>query len=334
LIITPYAKVNHFNCTPFLSLYKIFHTFIQEITLTMKKWIHAFRLKTLPLSVAGIIMGAAIAAIDGFVNGLLFAYCIIATILFQILSNLANDLGDASKGVDNDNRLGPKRSVQSGAISAKGMKNGIIITSILAFIFTALTAYEGTKGLNKNFLILFIILGIASIGAAIKYTMGKKPYGYSGLGDVFVFLFFGWLSVLGSNFLLSHTFNFLIMLPASSIGLLAAGVLNMNNMRDHENDALNNKNTLIVRMGFNLGKHYHALLLICAMVMLIQFNLQYQLKFALWACFVPFFVLVLNIIKVYRTSNPQHLEPELKKIALTTFAISIIYFIDFLIYTN
>jgi 1,4-dihydroxy-2-naphthoate octaprenyltransferase len=298
----------------------------------MTKWIKAFRLKTLPLSVSGIIAGSAIAALDGYCNTLLFIYCLMATVLFQILSNLANDLGDSVKGVDNDDRLGPKRSVQSGEISKQSMKKAVIITAILAFAFAALTAYEGTKGLNKNFLILFVILGIASIGAAIKYTMGKKPYGYSGLGDIFVFLFFGWLSVLGSNFLQTHDFNFLIMLPASGIGLLSAGVLNMNNMRDHKNDAANNKNTLIVRMGFNMGKYYHALLIVSAMLLFTQFNIKYELKFSMIASIVPFVFLIQNVIKVFKTSNPQHLEPELKKIALNTFFISLIYFVEY--YTN
>lgn len=300
----------------------------------MQKWLKAFRLKTLPLSVSGVITGTAIALIDGHFNALLFVYCLLTTISFQILSNLANDVGDSEKGVDNDFRLGPKRSVQSGEISAKQMKNAIIVTGILAFISAALTAYEGTKGLNANFLILFIILGIASIGAAIKYTMGKNPYGYSGLGDIFVFLFFGWLSVLGSYFLQAHDVSFTIMLPASGIGLLSAAVLNMNNMRDHENDAQNKKNTLIVRMGFKMGKHYHALLIFSAFLLLTQFNIYNNYRFALMTFGLPFLILLLNVMKVYKTNNPKDLEPELKKIALTTFLISLIYFGEYFYQTQ
>jgi 1,4-dihydroxy-2-naphthoate octaprenyltransferase len=122
------------------------------------------------------------------------------------------------------------------------------------------------------------------------------------------------------------------MLPASGIGLLSAGVLNMNNMRDHKNDAANNKNTLIVRMGYNMGKYYHALLIVSAMLLFTQFNIKYELKFSMIASIVPFVFLIQNVIKVFKTSNPQHLEPELKKIALNTFFISLIYFVEY--YTN
>jgi len=213
----------------------------------MKRWLKAFRLRTLPLSLSGIVLGTVLAANEGEINAILLALCIATTILFQILSNLANDLGDSTSGVDNDHRVGPKRSTQTGEISPKEMKRAVIILSVLSLISGSAAAYLGSIGLNQTYLLLFFVLGIASIGAAIKYTMGKSPYGYSGLGDVFVFLFFGWLSVLGTYFLQTHSFDAMLLLPASSIGLLSAGVLNMNNMRDHVNDKTNNKNTLVVK---------------------------------------------------------------------------------------
>lgn len=292
----------------------------------MQKWLKAFRLKTLPLSVAGLITGSAIAAINGHFKPLLFVFCILAAVSYQILSNLANDLGDFQKGTDNENRLGPKRALQSGEISEKSMKIAVVLFSITAFIFTALTAYVGTIGLNTNFLVLFVILGIASIGAAIKYTMGKSAYGYSGLGDIFVFLFFGWLSVLGGYFLQTHDFDSFIVLPASGIGLLSTAVLNMNNMRDHKNDADSNKNTIIVKMGYKMGKYYHAILIFGAIILLSQYSLQSELAFALFANLIPFLILSFNVIKVFKTNNPQDLEPELKRIALTTFLISLVFF--------
>lgn len=294
----------------------------------MKKWIKAFRLKTLPLSVAGLITGSAIAAINDSFKPLLFVFCILAAVSYQILSNLANDLGDFQKGTDNENRLGPKRALQSGEISEKSMKTAVILFSIMAFIFTALTAYIGTIGLNTNFLILFVILGIAAIGAAIKYTMGKSAYGYSGLGDIFVFLFFGWLSVLGGYFLQTHDFDSFIVLPASGIGLLSTAVLNMNNMRDHENDADSHKNTIIVKMGYKMGKYYHAILIFGAIILLSQYSLQSELPFALFANLIPFLMLSFNVVKVFKTNNPQELEPELKRIALTTFVISLVFFVQ------
>lgn len=294
----------------------------------MKRWLKAFRLRTLPLSLSGIILGSVLAANHSEINGLLLALCIITTILFQILSNLANDLGDNQSGVDNEERIGPKRSTQTGEITPKQMKLAVVLFSILSLISGSATAYIGTIGLNQTYLLLFFILGVLSIGAAIKYTMGKNPYGYSGLGDVFVFLFFGWLSVLGTYFLQTHSFEISLLLPASAIGLLSAGVLNMNNMRDHINDKANNKHTLVVKIGFNKSKIYHSFLIFGAIFCLLTFNL---IKESTWSSYVFIIItplLILNVKKVLQTQNPLELDAELKIIALSTFGIALTYIIQ------
>lgn len=291
----------------------------------MKRWLKAIRLRTLPLSLSGIVLGTILAANQGEIKGLLLGLCVSSTILFQILSNLANDLGDNTSGVDNDQRVGPKRSTQTGEISPKAMKRAVIILSVLSLISGGATAYVGTIGLNQTYLLLFIGLGVASIGAAIKYTMGKNPYGYSGLGDVFVFLFFGWLSVLGTYFLQTHSFDWWLLLPASAIGLLSAAVLNLNNMRDIVNDKANGKNTLVVKIGFDAAKFYHSVLILSSIIALAIFNLQTELNNSSFAFLIVAPILFLNIRKVMKCQNPVDLDPELKKIALSTFGIAVLY---------
>jgi 1,4-dihydroxy-2-naphthoate octaprenyltransferase len=170
-------------------------------------WIKAFRLRTLPLSFSNIILGTALASIDFDIDYLVFGLILTTTLLLQIVSNLANDFGDAKKGTDNDNRVGPERAVQSGIISLQQMKTGIIITSILAFISGIGLLYVAFKGELNYYFLIFLLIGIGAIAAAIKYTVGKKAYGYSGMGDLFVFLFFGLVGVLGTYYLLTQSFE-------------------------------------------------------------------------------------------------------------------------------
>ena len=199
----------------------------------MKKWINAFRLRTLPLAFSCIIMGSGLAYTTGQFNLPVFILALITTLFLQILSNLANDYGDFVKGTDNDERVGPDRTMQSGLITKSEMVKIMWVIALLCSIFGVWLIYEGTNGLDLSKAGLFAILGLTAMGAAVKYTMGKNPYGYAGLGDIFVFLFFGWLGVLGSYFLHTHTLNWELLLPASSIGFFTTAVLNVNNMRDH-----------------------------------------------------------------------------------------------------
>jgi 1,4-dihydroxy-2-naphthoate octaprenyltransferase len=290
----------------------------------LNNYIQAARLRTLPLSVSGIILGSFLAYANGFFDWKIFVLAMITTIGFQVLSNFANDYGDGVKGTDNEDRIGPERALQSGAISPKQMLSAIKITGIVTLFIALLLIYFSFGKENFGYSILFFGLGLASIAAAIKYTMGKNAYGYSGLGDVFVFLFFGLLSVCGSYFLFTKDINFTIFLPAISVGFLSAGVLNLNNMRDRDSDAKAGKNTLVVKIGEEFAKYYHYYLLIAAFLFALLYVMMYYsspIQFIFIFAFIPIFKHMFTVVK---NKKPVDLDPELKKLALSTFFFAIL----------
>ena len=299
-----------------------------DLCATMAKiesWFKAFRLRTLPLSFSSVILGSMLALYkDGFQPAILIG-ALTTTLFLQILSNLANDYGDHKNGIDNDNRLGPKRSVQSGEISPRQMVVGIVICSILAFASGLWLLYEVSKKADLTIVLSFLILGLLAIGAAIKYTVGKNPYGYKGLGDIAVFLFFGITGVAGTYFLHTNQMAWQELLPAVSIGLLATGVLNLNNLRDIENDRDSNKRSLVVIMGLKKAKIYHGFLILGAIASvfiytLLEYHSNYQFLFLIA---VP--MLIQNMLVVFRSTSSSEFDAELKKLALATliFAITI-----------
>lgn len=290
-----------------------------------KAWLNAMRLRTLPLSLAGIIMGSAIAYYQDFWNGWIFGLALTTTILFQILSNLANDLGDGIKGTDNAERVGPARMVQSGTISAKEMKSSVVLTAILSLLSAGGLIYVGVQEMPAFMLWLYVGLALLCVLAAITYTVGKKAYGYHGLGDLMVFIFFGGVSVLGVYSLFAKNFDATNVLLAITSGLLSTAVLNLNNMRDRVNDAKSGKNTLVVKMGANYAKLYHAFLIIGSLISLGAFIAQFDQPL-LFIAMLPGLLLLLHLRTVMQTSQPQAFDPELKKVALSTFAISIVLF--------
>ena len=290
----------------------------------MKNWIKAFRLRTLPLSLSCIIMGSTLAARKTSFSLDIFILLILTTTLLQILSNLANDYGDAVKGTDNEDRVGPERAMQSGKISRKKMLFAIIFNALLSLISGVFLIYTALHTYSIFTILTFIVLGLAAIGAAIKYTMGKNPYGYSGLGDVFVFLFFGLVGVIGSYFLFTKSIDYSILFPAFTIGLLSAAVLNMNNMRDIENDRACNKNTLVVKIGSSNARKYHLTLIVAAFFFCFLTILNFNFNIYATLALLPFIVLFKNIKTTWNNTTPQLLDPELKKIALSTFSISVI----------
>ncbi|MFN5147667.1 MAG: 1,4-dihydroxy-2-naphthoate octaprenyltransferase [Flavobacteriia bacterium] len=293
-------------------------------------WIKALRLRTLPLSLSGIVLGSGIAKFNGFWDWNIFVFAMIATILFQIVSNLANDLGDSMKGTDNEHRVGPMRSVQSGLISQKEMSIAVAVTSFLSFIAASALIFFGTKGLPFGMLWFYGGLAVSCILAAITYTVGKKAYGYNGLGDIMVFLFFGCVSVMGVYPLFAKSIDLLLILPASCIGLLSAAVLNLNNMRDRVNDAKSNKRTLVVLMGPNLAKLYHVILILCALACQTVYLLETKHEPALIGL-LPWIALILHVRKVMRTTDPKNFDPELKKVALSTFGIAVLTVVGLLV---
>ena len=173
--------------------------------MAQNKWINAARLRTLPLSVSGIIVAGFLAMASDCFDPTIFFLALLTTIGFQILSNFANDYGDGLKGTDNDQRIGPKRMIQTGAISPAEMKKAMWMTIVITLLIATTLIYFSFKDSNLTYALLFFGLGLASIVAAIKYTVGKNAYGYAGFGDVFVFLFFGLLSVCGAYFLFSKS---------------------------------------------------------------------------------------------------------------------------------
>lgn len=297
----------------------------------LKHYIQAARLRTLPLSVSGIVLGCFLAASQNAFNWNICILAIITTIGLQVLSNFANDYGDGVKGTDNEDRVGPERALQSGAISPKQMLLAIKITGALTLIVAILLIYVSFGREDFAYSLLFFALGIASIIAAIKYTMGKNAYGYSGLGDVFVFLFFGLLSVCGSYFLFTKHLDFAIFLPAASVGMLSAGVLNLNNMRDRVSDAKSGKNTLVVKIGDEFAKYYHYYLIIASFLLIllfVMFHYQSNLQFLFLLGYIPIFK---HVLTVYNNRIPKELDPELKKLALSTFLVVILLGIGFIL---
>lgn len=288
-------------------------------------WIEAIRPRTLPLSLAGIIMGSGIAFLDGFTDWGIFSLAMITTVLFQILSNLANDLGDGMKGTDNKDRIGPIRAVQSGVISQKEMKFAVIFTGILSLISSALLIYFGTQNMPFETIIFYGILAILCIAAAITYTIGKRAYGYFSLGDLMVFIFFGLVSVLGVYSLYSKQFEWINILPATTIGLLSTAVLNLNNMRDYSSDKKAGKNTLVVKLGPDFAKMYHVLILMIALGCFILYLLELNIPLLIISL-LPFIVIGLHAQKVMKTTSAKNFDPELKKVALSTFGVALLFF--------
>ena len=301
----------------------------------MTDWIQAARLRTLPLSMSGIIMGSFIARWRITENGgtwdwKIFALALVVTLLYQILSNFANDYGDGVKGTDKLRvNEAEQRAVASGRITANQMRNAVILFAVLSLIATIALLYLAffKDNLMQEFYI-FVGLGIASILAAIGYTVGKKPYGYLGLGDIFVFIFFGLVSVGGSYFLFTKTFSWDILLPATAVGMLSAAVLNLNNMRDIESDRASGKKTLALRLGFRNAMIYQIILLQLPLIIMLVFmmmnGLHTQGKYYAFMFFILMFPMTGLRRKIMQVKEPKELDPFLKQVGIITFMMAVL----------
>ena len=262
----------------------------------------------------------------GYSDSLLFALMLATTVAYQITSNFANDYGDGVKGTDNDSRIGPRRVLQSGALTRRRLKRGIQVSVGISVLLTLATLWHAFGAESLGYLVLFLFLGGLAIWAAIRYTVGTGAYGYRGLGDLFVFLFFGLLSVLGSLFLYTQQLYPGALLPAITIGALSTAVLNLNNLRDCESDRKSGKNTLVVQMGFRNGVRYHFALCLLAFASLFWFVLQQDKPIrAAWSL-LPFLVIGFHLARVWNVKDPARLDPELKKLALSTFLIALLLY--------
>ncbi|APA65540.1 1,4-dihydroxy-2-naphthoate octaprenyltransferase [Maribacter sp. 1_2014MBL_MicDiv] len=295
----------------------------------VKAWLNAARLRTLPLSISGIFVGTALAAYYGATNVTIFILALCTTIGLQVTSNFANDYGDGVKGTDGDDRIGPKRALQSGLLTATELKRGIYISIVInaVLIISLIFTSFGTK--DVLYPVLFLVLGALAIWAAIKYTVGKSAYGYQGLGDVFVFIFFGLVSVLGSMFLYLKFIDLIAVLPAIAIGLLSVGVLNLNNMRDIKSDTAVGKNTLAVKMGLSKAKKYHYTILVVSFLCLFYFLFTTNASQLRYVSLVGYLPILVHLRKVALTEKAAELDPELKKLALSTFFIAVLFFISY-----
>ncbi|MBT6163048.1 MAG: 1,4-dihydroxy-2-naphthoate octaprenyltransferase [Crocinitomicaceae bacterium] len=302
--------------------------------MAIRDWIQASRLRTLPLAASCVLVGAAIGFPIAQRSEMLsaqfwpvFLSILLTVVLLQVLSNWANDLGDFENGADDFSRQ--DRSVASGRISPEAMKKAVVVLALIAFAsgLVALFLAFFAADLLVPALVLLVI-GVASIAAAFRYTAGKSPYGYKGYGDVMVFLFFGWIGVGGTAVLLSHQWDFQWLLPATWSGAMSVAVLNLNNMRDHISDAKAGKNTIVVRMGFAWSRRYHLVLFLVGWLSWWAYALV--LHAGEWRGMG--WIAVLNavhfahVFRVFNAENPQELDPELKRVALSS-AVAALFFL-------
>ncbi len=296
-----------------------------DVPSTFRSWIKAARLRTLPLAFSSIITGMALAIESGSKPWDLFILAIITTLFLQVLSNFANDYGDFQNGADNAGRIGPSRAIQQGWITPRAMRLAIILISILTLIFGIILLYRAFDGQIDFLFLIFLLLGLAAITAAIKYTSGKNPYGYQGLGDISVLFFFGILGVTGSYFLFSGKVQSVVFLPALSIGCFATSVLNLNNMRDIETDAASGKITMAVSLAKERAKFYHYLLILVGWLSMFVYVLS-QANHALdWLCVLALIPFLIHLLKVRNAKLSIQFDPELKKVALSTFLFSLLF---------
>lgn len=290
----------------------------------IKIWISAFRLRTLPLSVSGIILGACFAYYNGHFDGLVFFLAILTTLAYQVLSNLANDYGDGVKGTDNDERIGPERAIQSQAISLEEMEEAIKINVLVAIVLSFSLIFTAFGSKNVLYALLFFILSGVAIYSSLRYTVGDNAYGYRGRGDIFVFIFFGLVSVIGSYFLFAQKIDHMVLLPAISIGLLSAGVLNLNNIRDIKSDENANKMTLAVKLGFEKAKKYHLFLVVVALVLGLIFLLLYYTSLYNFIFLLAYMPIIKHALRVKSYTQSSQFDPELKILALSTFLFALL----------
>lgn len=297
-----------------------------------KSWITAFRLRTLPLAFSGWLVGTTIASIAVKISWPIAGLTLLTAFLLQILSNLANDYGDAVSGVDSDERKGPSRMVQSGQITKKAMGRAMIIFSLLSLLSGVALLFITFK---EDFIsaLVFFLIGIVGIASAIKYTVGKNPYGYAGFGDLFVFLFFGVVLIFGTYYLQVQTFDGLVLLPAISLGMLSIGVLNVNNIRDIESDKVSGKNSIPVRLGREKAVVYHIFLLAGSFLIMVSYSII--IYHSWWQfIFLPVGLLFGVNIKAVATKPLTELDPFLKQMAISTLIFSVLFSAGILLGAN
>ncbi len=298
------------------------------LKLKYEAWIKAMRFRSLPLSLSGLVLGAALASYQGFFSGKIFLFSVITGVLLQILSDFANDYGDDVKGTDDETRLGPRRALATKVLTQKEMLFGIKLTILLIIIFglaMIYTAFE--KDVYKA--LFFFFLGAAAVYAAIKYTMGKNPYGYKAQGDYYVFIFFGLVAVIGSNYLYTKELSFLTIIPAICAGCLSTAVLNINNIRDMKGDALHGKMTIALKLGEKNARLYQLFLVFSSLILWTIFLLLYFPLSSLCILLV-YILLIKSAFTVYISRDHTLIDKQLKVTALSTSLLHLLLSLYFI----
>lgn len=294
-------------------------------------YIKSMRLRTLPLSLAGVCLGIMLAASDYHISLKVALLIMLTTVCLQILSNISNELGDTLSGVDNDDRNGPQYSLEEGALTIQDMKRFIAVMAVACALSGLLMLQASFGTLFAMEPICLIALGAAAIGGAIKYTLGRNPYGYRGLGDISVFIFFGIVSVLGAYFVSAHTIpSWIFVLPAVAIGCFSVGVLNVNNIRDMKSDA-GIRVTTPLRIGLRGARIYHTALIAGGWICLVVFNLC---RFPDPWHWLPFLTLPLYAVHLRGvwTRTGRALDPMLPLLVISTFVMSMLMGLGYLIF--
>lgn len=297
----------------------------------MRSWIAAARPRTLPLALASIILGSFFAVPTGRFQWPVFALAVLTTIFLQILSNFANDYGDAVSGKDTPDRVGPRRAVATGDITKEAMFRAMIVTAGLALVCGIGLLMVALSDAGWPVVSGLFGLGLLSIAAAIGYTNGKRPYGYAGFGDIAVLLFFGWLGVLGTYFLYTHTLDPMLFLPATSVGLFATGVLNINNIRDIETDARTGKNSIPVQLGRARAVRYHWFLLVGGMTCAVAYSLLTRQPPMAYLYLLSFPLFIINGRAVASHKQAAELNPRLGQLALSTLLFVVLFGVGMII---
>lgn len=289
----------------------------------IKAAIFSMRLRTLPLSLSGVVLGLMLAMKMHEASVWLIVWLLLTTVCLQILSNLSNELGDFLKGTDGEQREGPMYSLAQGAISVRDFKMLIAVFVVLCCCFGAAMIWTSFGTFLAWQPLMLLALGTAAIWAAMHYTLGKNPYGYRGLGDVFVFIFFGLVSVLGAYYVVAHTIDsWSLLLPAITIGCFSVGVLNVNNIRDMESDAAT-RVTLPLRIGAINAKIFQSILMALGWLCMVFYTLvtYTSLWNFLYFLTLPLFLIHMNMVWKRKGKD---LDPALPLLVLSTFAFALL----------
>ena len=293
-----------------------------------KVWLQAARLRTLPLACAAVLLGSGLAADAGRFRSSVFVLCLLTAIGLQILSNLANDYGDAVSGADNEERVGPQRTVVSGLITKEQMQRAMLLVAgitIVCGLSLLWTAFSG----DWLAILTFVGFGALSLIAAVTYTVGSRPYGYRGLGDLSVFLFFGLLGVMGTYYLFTHQLDLMLILPAAGCGFLATAVLNINNIRDMDTDIATGKRTFAARIGRKRARLYHWVLVLGGGLMALLFiGLRAKTAWP-WLCFPAWGPLISAAWVVETSQDPVLLDKQLTRTAISSLLFNLLLAIGF-----